>query len=338
MTVALPLVALVAAACGGQASESEAEDASGSCYEGQTVDLVVSYGPGGGYDTLARTAAPFLEEELGATVVVQNEAGAGGLQAANSIYTAEPDGLTFGLFSGQGLVGSVLGGAEGVQFEVSEFTYLGRLANEPRVLSVGAGTPFETIGDVQAADEFRFASSGPGGSDHIDATVLFPVLDINGEIITGYSGSAETELAVISGDADGNSGTVGTRLSAIENGDTRPVLVMGTERSEELPDVQILPELDLAPEQAELAQAYLQLQDIGRAVLGPPGIPDDCRQELESAFEAVWSDEEFLQQAEEAGQQGLGYLPGDELREIVESVLDSPEEFRTLLQQAYTGQ
>src|SRR5680860_1483930 len=42
-----------------------------SCYEGETATFVVSYGTGGGYDQIARFMAPYLEEELGATVVVE---------------------------------------------------------------------------------------------------------------------------------------------------------------------------------------------------------------------------------------------------------------------------
>ncbi len=76
LTLALPLAGgLLAAACGEQDSASEA---GGSCYEGEQVSFVVAYGEGGLYDVFARTAAPYLEDQLGATVVVENHAGAGG--------------------------------------------------------------------------------------------------------------------------------------------------------------------------------------------------------------------------------------------------------------------
>ena len=49
-----------------------------SCYEGETITLVVSFSPGGGYDMIARAVASHLEKELGATVVVVNQTGVGG--------------------------------------------------------------------------------------------------------------------------------------------------------------------------------------------------------------------------------------------------------------------
>ena len=357
LSALLAVLALVATACGGGAEEGagagsasptaagtepggdgQAEAAGGeSCYEGETATFVVSYGPGGGYDQIARMLTPFREEELGATIVVENQEGAGGLLAANNLLTAEPDGLTFGFFSGQGQAGSVLGGAEGVQFDLLDFTYIARVAADPRVLNVGAQTEYETIDDVIGAEGFTFASSGPGGSDHIDATVLFEILDIQGDIITGYDGSAETELAVTSGDADAASGTFGSRYPPIQSGDHRPVLVIGEEPIEEIPDVAVLTELDLSPEKMELAEAHVALQNMGRMVWAPPGVPEECAAELTAAFEAALSDPELVEQMEQADQE-IGYLSGEDARAVAEQILNAPEEYVALLEQSYSGQ
>ena len=333
--VLLPVVGLVAAACGG--GEQAAGAGRSSCYEGETLTFVVSYGPGGGYDAIARMTAPYLEKELGATVIVENQDGAGGLLAANRVYTAEPDGLTFGFFSGQGLIGSVLGGSAGASFDPEKFTYIGRVAKDPRVLTVGATSGFTTIEDVRSGKPVRFASSGPGGSENIDATVLFPILGINGEMIAGYKGSADTELAVTTGDTDATSGTLGTRLAPIESGDHLPVLVIGRERAKELPDTPALLELQLDPDKRALAEAHTQLQEVGRAVLAPPDVPEDCATQLENAFAAAASNPELLKQFEEADQQ-IDFLAGAELKQVVQSVLNAPAEYKELLEGAYQGQ
>ncbi|MGH3664543.1 MAG: Bug family tripartite tricarboxylate transporter substrate binding protein, partial [Egibacteraceae bacterium] len=340
-------VLLLATACGGGGGAEEAaeggagaETATGgpaASFEGETIRFIVSFGTGGGYDLIARTIAPFLEEELGATVVVENEDGAGGLVAANQVFTAEPDGLTIGFFSGQGIAGASIGEAEGVQFDLLEFSYVARLAADPRVLSVGAQTEYETIDDVRAAEIFRFASSGPGGSEHIDATVLFPVLGIDGEIITGYEGSAETELAVTSGDTDATSGTLSTRLPPISGGDHRGVLIIGEERVDELPDVPALLELDLDSEDMALAEAHTALQDMGRMVWSPPGVPADRLAALEQGFKAASENPDFLEEMEKAGQP-LDFLSGEEAKQVAQSVLDAPDQYASLLQRAFQGQ
>ncbi len=60
-------------------------------YQGETIDLVVPYDPGGGYDVYARAIAPYLGECLGAEIVVKNEPGAGGLLASNATAVADAD-------------------------------------------------------------------------------------------------------------------------------------------------------------------------------------------------------------------------------------------------------
>ncbi len=182
--VLLSAVSLLAAACGGgeQGGEATGANPAGgeSCYEGKTLTFVVPFSPGGGYDVIARALAPSLEYELKATAVVENQEGAGGLTAANRMFTSKPDDPTIALFAGQGLIGAVLGEAPGVRFDPQKFTYIGRVAQDQRVLLVSPKSPFKTVEDLQAAPQVRYATAGPGAADHIDATVLIPVLNLNG--------------------------------------------------------------------------------------------------------------------------------------------------------------
>ena len=57
--------------------------AEGDWLKGQTVHFIVGYSAGGGYDTYARMLAPFFEKHTGATVVVENKPGGGGMTATN---------------------------------------------------------------------------------------------------------------------------------------------------------------------------------------------------------------------------------------------------------------
>ena len=318
-------------------TEATQVEAAGSCYEGETATFVASFGPGSNYDQIARMIAPFLEEELGATVVVENQEGAGGLLAANSLYTADPDGLTFAFFSGQGIAGSVLGGAEGVQFGLEDFSYVARIAADERLFVVGAQTPYESLEDLRAADSITFASSGPGGSDHIDATVLFPVLAVNGEIITGFEGGPGTELAVTAGDTDAMSGSLSSRLPPVERGEHRALLLIGDERVPELPDVPALLELNRGESEQAIAEAHTNLQAMGRLVLAPPDVPEECLSELRDAFAAAAEDPDFGSQMEAAGLT-VNFRGGEEMQQVAQDILGSPEEYVTLLREAYQGQ
>ena len=315
----------------------QAAPAGESCYEGQNATFVVSFGTGGGYDQIARLMAPYLEEELGATVVVENQGGAGGLLAMNSMATAEPDGLRFGYFTGQGIVGSVLGGAEGVNFDLLDMSFVGRTAADPRVMITGASSDLQTIEDVMAGQDLQFGSAGPGANDYIDATVLYEILDIDGEIVSGFENSDEIALALTAGDIDLFSGTIGSRLSAIESGDHIPVLAIGSERLEGFPDVPALTELDLTEEQMAIAQAHSDLQEMGRMIWAPPGVPDNCLQELTTAMENVMENPEFITAMESADQE-IDWVAGPEMRQIAEDLLNAPPEFVSLLEAGYSPQ
>jgi tripartite-type tricarboxylate transporter receptor subunit TctC len=342
--VLLPVIGLLATACGGGAEEG-GEAASGggdaaaeSCYEGETATFVVPFSPGGGYDVIARGLAPFLEEELGASaVVVENQPGAGGLTAANTLFAAEPDGLTFGLFAAQGIVGASIAGAAGASYDPEQFTYVARLAEDARVLLASPQSTLTSVEDLADAGPLQYATAGTGAADHVDANVLPTILGLdNIEIVTGFEGSSETELAVTAGTVQIGSGTLGTRLNGIENGDQVPLLLMGRERADELPDVPSLLELDL--ENPELAEAYIGLQEVGRSVFAPPAMDENCLTQLQDALENTLSNPEFEEQIAGSVDVPFEYADGAELREAVDTVLDAPQELVALLEKAYAGQ
>ncbi len=344
--VLLPVVGLLAAACGGDSDDSNDTSASGnggdaaeSCYEGETVTFVVPFSPGGGYDVIARGMQPFLKDELGAsTVVVENVTGAGGLTAANNLFNKAPDGLTFGIFAAQGIVGSALAGAQGVQYDPEEFTYVARIAEDARVLLASPDSGIETLEDLQAFGEYQYATAGVGASDHIDANVVPTILGIEGDtqIVTGFEGSSETELAVTAGQVEVGSGTLGTRINGIENGDQIPLLLMGRERDESLPDVPALLELEL--DNPDLAEAYIGLQEVGRSIFAPPGMEESCLTELQDGIRATLENEDFAASVADNVDVPFEYADGDELRSAVENVLGAPEELVALLENAYANQ
>lgn len=330
-------VAVFTASCGSQAPGSEGGAGGEASLEGETITFVVSFGTGGGYDLVARTIAPYLEQELGATVVVENEDGAGGLLAASQLFSAEPDGLTIGFFAGQGIAGATLGGAEGVQFDLSEFSYIARIAADPRVMVGDPTDGYQSIDEVLSGSDVQFASAGTGAADHLDGTVLHSVLDLDGSIVSGYESSEETGLAVTSGDVDIGSGTVSARLPGIKSDDFRPLLIIGEEQVEALPDVPLLTDLDLDQESRELAEAHLSLQAMGRMVWAPPGVPEDRRAALEDAFQAACENPDFLQEMEQADQ-AIQFTPGAEAKSVAQNVLEAPEGYKSLLEKAYEGQ
>jgi len=78
------LALLLAAACGASIAQS-----------GRTIRILVGFPAGGGTDGIARTLAERLKDELGASVIVENRAGAGGQIAAQALKASPADGSTY---------------------------------------------------------------------------------------------------------------------------------------------------------------------------------------------------------------------------------------------------
>ncbi|OLS99725.1 hypothetical protein BJF90_38360 [Pseudonocardia sp. CNS-004] len=180
---------VLAGCSGGSASSADVLPACSSL-DGQTVSLVVPYEPGGGYDSYARLLAPYLEGETGATVAVQNQPGAGGLLALNNLLTESPDGTTIAIMNGVGAGGSSLAGADGAQFGLADFTYIGRVVSEPPLIVTSASGPYQTFDAVRAAQGFRWGSTGPGAEDYVTASLLNAVFGVDAQIVTGFPAPA----------------------------------------------------------------------------------------------------------------------------------------------------
>jgi tripartite-type tricarboxylate transporter receptor subunit TctC len=344
----LVVLTLALAACGGaeetpaaeapaQASPQEEAAAGDACadLEGQTVTLVVPFSPGGGYDSYARMIAPFLAEELGAQVVVENQDGAGGLLAINNLLTAEPDGTRLAIMNAVGVGGGALAGAQGVQFGVDDLSYIGRVGASYHIMSTGADSAYETFDDVRAAEEFRFGSTGPGAADFVNASLLTEIFGLSSRVVTGFEGSEENELALTRGDIDGMTGDFDSRLPAINNGDHRALLLLGPEPDPALPDTPALMEI-VDPGQEELASFLIDLLELGRPIVGPPGMSQDLLTCVRDALAAAVENPDLVAESEEQ-ERPINWMSGEDYDDLVARLLASPPEFVEILEQAYAS-
>src|SRR6266849_4383829 len=83
----------------GGTSPGFAADSVETFYKGKTMQLLIGFGPGGGYDLYGRAVARHLGRFIpgNPSVVPQNMAGAGSVRAASSLYNAAPkDGTVIG--------------------------------------------------------------------------------------------------------------------------------------------------------------------------------------------------------------------------------------------------
>jgi len=329
----LGLGAGLLAGCGSGADAGGSEACAG--LSGENISLVVPYEPGGGYDSYVRLLSPYLEDETGATIAVQNQPGAGGLLALNNLRTEKTDGTVIAIMNGVGAGGSSLAGADGARFGLDEFTYIGRVASEPPLIVTKADGPYQSFDAVRAAHGFRWGSTGPGAEDYVTASVLNKVFNIDAQVVTGFPGSGETELAVQQGSIDGMSGNPGSRRQAVEEGTQKPILLMGEQPPSWLAaDVPSVGEVPMTPEQKAIIDAHLALVEVGRPLIGPPGMDQAATTCWREAMATAMANPELLAEAVEQERE-LSFLSGEDLDTLVQRVVNAPQAYRDLLAAVY---
>lgn len=216
-------------------------------YPSRPVRLVVSQAPGGSSDTIARMWAEHAGKAMGATIVVENKPGAGGIIAAQTALNAPADGYTL-------LLGSVS------LMVLNQFTYkplpynpekdfvgVTMLTTVPFVLSANPATGIKTLKDLTekakaAPGKLNFASAGLGNSTHLAVELVSNALGISMTHIP-YKGEADGILATIGGQTEVMAPVYGTALPHIKNHKLNPLAVLSPQRTPELPDVPTLGEL-----------------------------------------------------------------------------------------------
>lgn len=314
-------------------------DAVADFYRGKTVQFVLGYGPGGGYDVYARIIARFLGRYIPGQpgVVVVNMPGAGSLRGTNYLYnTAPKDGLVIGAFARDMPLMGVMGGNPAVQFDPRKFIWLGSAsssANDSYMLFVRKDAAVNTIEAAlrPGGPPIVLAGTGEGATGN-DVTVLVrDTIGLNLKIINGYPDSGAMFLAVDRKEVDGRFvGTSAVRSSKPdwlkpESGMKALLQFARVSRHPDFPDVPTARELardDRARALIELAELpYL----LSRPVAAPPGIPPDRARALQEAFMAMQKDPEYLKEADRLGLD-VSPVGGVEALRLIDRLSGAPPE------------
>ncbi len=245
---------------------AQAQGAVEEFYKGRQLNLIVGYGPGGGYDITARLLARHLGDFIPGhpTVVVQNMIGAGSMRAANYLYVGAPkDGTTFGVIGRDMPLIGLIGSNTSVQFDPRKFTWLGTsssFADDAYVLIVRPGAPVQSIAAARrpGGPPLVLGGTGEGATDTDVPKILRDALGLNIKQVLGYPDSPSIFLAVERGEVDGRtfdlSSVKATKPDWLKPGSGYRVLVQFARatRHPDLPDVPTARELALGDSAREL--------------------------------------------------------------------------------------
>ncbi|MBX9777265.1 MAG: hypothetical protein K2Y71_23050 [Xanthobacteraceae bacterium] len=308
-------------------------------YKGKRVNLIVSYGPGGGYDVYARVLARHIGRHIpgNPSIVVQNMPGAGSLRGANYLYNVAPrDGTVFGTFARNMPMLGLLKTGQNVQFDPMKFTWLGSsssLQNDAYVLIMRRNAKVQSIEDARrpGGPPIMLGSTAEGTSSDAMAVLLREWLGFNVKVIPGYTDSGVLYLAMERGEVDGRtSGLSSVRSNKAEwlkpNGFGRVMVVFGrATRFPEFPDAPTARELARSAEDRNLIEILEMPYALSRPYAAPPDVPPARGRALQKAFMDTHKDPAYLADAEKVGIE-VSPIDGDAIRKLIEQISRTPPE------------
>ena len=308
-------------------------------YAGKTVQIVVGFTPGGGFDLYARALARHMGRHIPGdpTLIVENMPGAGSLRAANYIYNAAPnDGTVIAEFAPGVVVAPALGMSEGTYFEAPKFVWLGSIAQDISICAFNKTAGIGSWQDMQRKPS-TIGASDAGAESNVFPNMLRRLFDLPFKIVDGYPGSNEIILAMERHEVDGRCGWSWVSLRSqnaalLSNQEIAVTLQLALKKDKALQDVPLVMDLTDDPLKKAVLKLILSRQTIARPLTAPPTIPADRAQLLRQAFDDTMKDPEFLDDAKSLNLD-IDPMSGADVTALLKDIYASPHDVADLASQ-----
>jgi len=216
---------------------------------GKPIRILVGFPAGGGTDAIARTLAERLKDELGAPVIVENRAGAGGQIAAQALKAAAPDGTTY-FISHDHTISILPLVVRNPGFDPSrDFVPVAGFATFVNALALSGGTPPKTFRDyvawVRSQGKSAIGVPAPASVPEFLVKVIAEKYGLD-LVAAPYRGSAPMIGDMLGNQIPAGIASVPELVESHKAGRLRVVAVLGAGRQAAMPEVPTFAELGLA--------------------------------------------------------------------------------------------
>lgn len=204
----------------------------------QPIKIVVGFTAGSGTDVLARVVANELGPLLGATIIVENKPGAGGVVATGGVVRSPADGYTILAQSAAHTVNPAV--YSNLPYDViKDLSGVAPFGSLPFVMVVSPAKNYKDVKDlVERAKanngKFNYGSSGAGTATHLNAEKFVRATSTNAVHIP-YRGSSEVLNEIMAGRLDFGFVPITAAVSLIRSGKLQALAVSGGTRTDALP-------------------------------------------------------------------------------------------------------
>jgi tripartite-type tricarboxylate transporter receptor subunit TctC len=283
-----PLAVMAVVTLGAHAADFPIKD--------KPITIVVPFAAGGPTDRVARDLAEAMRKPLGATIVVDNAAGAGGSIGANKVAKATADGHTLLLHHiGMATMPTLV---RNIPFKVeSDFEYLGMINDVPMTLIGRPSLPANNFAELRTwleanKGKVNLANAGVGAASHLCGLLFMNALKIDMTTVP-YKGTGPAMTDVIGGQVDLLCDQTTNTSSQIEGKKVKAFAVTTPKRL-------TTPALKDLPTMQEVGLKDFQVT-IFHGLYAPKGTPPDVQKKLNDALKAALKDPDFIKRQEDLG-------------------------------------
>jgi tripartite-type tricarboxylate transporter receptor subunit TctC len=260
-------------------------------YPSRPIRVIVPLPAGGAIDVFVRAVGRELEARTGATMVVENKAGANTIIAANACKSATPDGYTFCL-----LTRSTVSVNPEIYRKLSydplkDFAPVTNGFFGAQLVILNKNVPVGSLSELvayskQHPDKLNFASMGLGGDTHLimewlkhatGAKIVHVPFKGFPEAMTAFKGNEVQLIALLVGNPD--------LARQVRDGEVKGLVLLGSKRSSLVPDVPTLAEAGLSADEAIFNPWF--------GFFAPKGTPKQYVEQMSDEINAIMAKPEF---------------------------------------------
>lgn len=265
-------------------------------YPERPIRLVVPFVPGGETDLMGRLWAKYAAPHLGATIVVENKAGAGGSIGAAEVARSRPDGysLLAGTTSTQILNPAAMN--EPPYDPIKDFVTAGLVSTTPTCVVVNPGLQINSLKELVSLvkanpGKYSYGSAGPGTITNLTGELLKLQGGLDMQHIP-YKGSAPGIQDLIAGHLPIFTPILSTTIISHHRGGRLRILAINSEAR-----VKSAPEI---PTAIEAGMPGMRVQ-VFNGVFAPAGTPQPVIELLRQATAKAKGEDGLRQDLQNAG-------------------------------------
>jgi len=204
------------------------------------IKFILPVATASGVDTITRAATPALSKALGAPVIVENQAGAGGIVGTSALVKSAPDGTTLSIVSNNHVIYPSV--YKSIPFDpVTDITPIAVVGTTPIVLVVNPNVPAKNVQELIALmkakpDTLNYASSGNGTILHLAAAMFLDQAGATAKHIP-YKGVGPMLTDLLGGQVDFATSSLPSVQQHIKSGALRALGVGAAKRLAAAPEI-----------------------------------------------------------------------------------------------------